>query len=82
MSKFKLMLTILFVVSLFGCTHNQRARRYGGKEYLQLKQNEVLINITWKESNMWVLTKDTISNIKYFRESSSWGIWQGEIIIK
>ena len=49
---------------------------------LELKPNEKLINITWKESQMWVLTEDTVTHYKYFREKSSWGIWQGEVIIK
>lgn len=81
MKKALLAITILFTI-ITGCTDNQRARKYGGKEELELKPNEVLMNITWKESNMWVLTKDTITNIKYFRESSNWGVWQGEIMIK
>lgn len=74
---------ILLVMCCFlSCTDNQRARKFGGKEEIQLKPNEKLINITWKESNMWVLTEDTITHIKYFRENSSWGVWEGEIIIK
>lgn len=88
MRKFKLhfsaVLTaiLLLAAALSSCTDNQRARKFGGKEEISLKPNEKLINITWKESNMWVLTEDTTTHIKYFRESSSWGIWQGEIVIK
>lgn len=86
MKKIKLQSSALIIAILLlsasSCTDNQRARKYGGKEEIKLKQNEKLINITWKESNMWVLTEDTATHIKYFRESSSWGIWQGEIIIK
>lgn len=64
------------------CTKNQRVRTFGGKEEITIKPNEKLINITWKEKDMWVLTEDTITHIKYFRESSSFGIWNGEIVIK
>ena len=77
-----LMAILMLCAALSGCTDNQRARKYGGKEEISLKPNEKLINITWKESNMWVLTEDTTTHIKYFRESSSWGIWNGEIVIK
>lgn len=73
---------LLCAVCISSCTKNKRARTFGGKEEITLKTNEKLLNITWKESNMWVLTEDTISHIKYFRENSSWGVWEGEIIVK
>ena len=75
---------ILLVMCCFlsSCTENQRAKNFGGKEEIQLKPNEKLINITWKQSNMWVLTEDTLTHIKYFRENSDWGVWEGEIVIK
>ena len=75
---------ILLVMCCFlsSCTDNQRAKNFGGKEEIQLKPNEKLINITWKQSNMWVLTEDTLTHIKYFRENSDWGVWEGEIVIK
>lgn len=79
---FLMVITVITVITFLSCTDNQRARKFGGKEEIQLKPNEVLINITWKESNMWVLTEDTTTNIKYFRENSNFGIWEGEIIIK
>ena len=72
------MLSLAFVTS---CTENIRARQFGGKEQITLKPNEKLINITWKDADMWVLTEDTLSHIKYFRESSSFGVFQGEISI-
>lgn len=79
---FLMVVTVITILTFLSCTDNQSARNFGGKEEIQLKPNEVLINITWKESNMWVLTKDTTTNIKYFRENSNWGVWEGEIIIK
>lgn len=75
---------ILFsVVALFAasCTDNSRAKNWGGTEELKLKQNEVLVNMTWKESNLWVQTLDTTTGIQYFREKSSWGWLEGEIVI-
>lgn len=78
----KLVLIGLVSLSLFSCTENQRARQWGGKEKISLKKNEVLLNMTWKESNLWIQTLDTTTGIQYFREKSSWGMWEGEIIIK
>ena len=73
---------VICLVFLAACTQKQRTRKFGGREEIKLKPNEKLINITWKENNLWVLTEDTLTHIKYFRESSSWGVWEGEIIVK
>lgn len=78
----KKLFIVSFLIMLIGCTSNQRARTFGGKEEIILKPNEKLINITWKESDMWVLTEDTITHIFYFREKSNWGVWEGEISVK
>lgn len=75
-----LLLAVLFIT--IGCTPQSRARNFGGTENVQLKPNEVMINVTWKDDNLWILTKDTLTGSQYFRESSSWGVWEGEIIIE
>ena len=68
--------------SLTACTENERARRFGGTEEVSLKPNEVVLNVTWKESEMWICTKDTISGVVYFREKSAWGVMEGTVILK
>ena len=78
----KVALIGMLVLSLFSCTEKSRAKQWGGTEELTLKENEVLMNMTWKESNLWVQTLDTTTGIQYFREKSSWGWLEGEIIIK
>lgn len=78
----KALLVLVLAITLFSCTQNSRTRKWGGKEDMKLKPNEKLVNMTWKEDNLWVLTEDTVTHTKYFRESSSWGIWEGEIIVK
>ncbi len=70
------------VIGLSSCTDNARARRWGGTEELKLKTNEVVLNVTWKENQMWICTKDTTTNVVYFREKSSWGVMEGTVIIK
>jgi len=81
MKKVIILLATLIIITLSSCTERQRAKDFGGTSTCKLKKNEVLINITWKDSDMWVLTEDTITHQKYFRESSSWGIWNGEVEI-
>jgi len=73
----------ILVVTLFSCTDNQRARRYGGTEHITLDKGERMVNMTWKQDHLWILTKqDTTKPSTYtFREKSSWGVWEGEIVI-
>ena len=78
MKKYILFLPILFV----SCTDNARSRSWGGKETVTLRENEVLVNATWKETNLWLLTKDTTTNEMFFREKSSYGLLEGEIQFK
>jgi hypothetical protein len=78
----KKLLFVIALVSLTACTENARARRFGGTEEVSLKPNEVVLNVTWKESEMWICTKDTVSGVVYFREKSAWGVMEGTVILK
>mgnify|MGYP001043924666 CR=1 FL=1 len=79
---FSLFVAIAFMLSLGSCTDNQRARSWGGTEHVTVKKNEVVMNVTWKGDQLWICTKDTTTGVVYFREKSSWGVVQGEIILK
>lgn len=52
------------------------------KEEIKLKPNEKLINISWQDQILWVLTVDTTTNIRYFRANPKRTTWKGEVIIK
>ncbi len=84
--KIKLILAVIVTITMIACTSNSRAKKFGGKVTIDLPVNQKLVNITWKESNMWYLTKPmtiTDSAETYtFREESNMGIWEGTIIIK
>lgn len=69
----------MLVLSLFSCTANERARNFGGTETVKLPKNRVLVNCTWKQDDLWLLTKDTITGKMHFNEKSSWGMMEGEI---
>lgn len=77
-----LMMILVAMVVMSSCTENSRARHFGGTETLALKPNEVVLNVTWKKNQMWICTQDTITNVVYFREKSSWGVVEGTVIIK
>ena len=78
----KLLIVLVSALALASCTDNERARRFGGTEEIALKRNEVVLNVTWKENEMWICTEDTISGVVYFREKSSWGVMEGTVILK
>lgn len=71
---------------LSGCTAKERARRYGGTSVEKLPPNRKLINATWKENSLWILTRQMIASDnaeKYeFKESSSYGMYEGTVIIE
>jgi hypothetical protein len=81
MKKTILALALLVVFGLTSCTEGIRARKFGGKWKIELKENEEFINVTWKRNNLWVITRDTITGKIYAREHSSYGILEGEVEI-
>jgi hypothetical protein len=80
--------TILFAIltiALFSCTENEQAKRWGGTADLTLPRGQKLLNVTWKEDNLWYLTRPmtaTDSAVTYtFQEKSNYGLQEGTFII-
>ena len=78
----KLILAVALIAVATSCTDNSRARSWGGTEEISLSDNEVLLNVTWKGDQMWVLTQDTVTGTNHFREHSAYGLMEGEVILK
>ena len=81
-------LLVVFLVIMFafgGCTDNTRVRKYGGTAELTLQQGQKLVNLTWKDNNLWVLTKPMTETDKEetytFQEESRFGVLEGSYII-
>jgi hypothetical protein len=80
---------ILIVVALsflaVSCTDNSRVKIWGGKAKLELPKGQKLVNVTWKDYELWYLTKpmtnSDIAETYYFQEQSSWGMVEGTYII-
>jgi hypothetical protein len=72
----RILLALVFVSLLSGC--QVVSRNFGGTVTIKLPEGETLINATWKESNLWVLTKDANGKM-HFREYSVLGMLQGKV---
>lgn len=79
-------LVMLFAIVFFaGCAENTRAKNYGGTATTKLSCGEKLINITWKDDNLWLVTRpmkaDDVAETYEFKEDSKWGVVEGKIVI-
>lgn len=79
-------LAVILMLALIwsSCTDNQRARNWGGTETIKLDPGVRLVNVTWKDQHLWILTKqDTTKPQTYkFKEKSSWGMVEGTVMIQ
>lgn len=74
------------LLGLNSCTDNSRVKNWGGEATLNLPAGQKLVNVTWKESQLWYLSRPMKSTDSaetyYFHEESSWGMVEGTYIIK
>ena len=81
------LLLLLFVLAIAilasSFTENQNARHYGGTETINLGEGQRVVNVTWKEGNIWILTRQdtTIPTTYTFQEKSNWGMMEGKVIL-
>ncbi len=72
---------MLLALSLAACTENARVKAWGGEGTINLPANRKLVNVTWKEGQIWYLTRPMDSNdvadTYKFQEESSWGMVEG-----
>lgn len=73
---------------LFGttaCTDNEMAKNFGGTMTVDLDAGKKLENVTWKENELWLLTRDMRPGENAekweFNEKSSYGVLEGTIKI-
>ena len=77
----KLFLAIVMGVMVTSCTENNRVKNWGGEGNINLPKGRKLVNVTWKETEVWYLTRPMDSNdvaeTYQFQEESSWGVMEG-----
>ena len=81
-----LLLAAVAALSLVSCTENKRAKSYGGTVTVELPSNTKLIGATWKDSQLWYLTRPfragETPETSTLSESSEWGLVEGTVIFK
>ncbi len=84
--KYTLLVLVLMIGLFSGCTENQRARNFGGTSEIVLPKNKKLIIATWKNDSLWYLTREMKADEQpesyVFKEDSSFGVMQGQVIFK
>lgn len=84
MKKIVISLLIIGTMAFSGC--NNAVKKFGGTMKIDLPKGKKLVNITWKDSDLWYLTRDMNDNDKAetyeFQEKSNIGIKNGKVIIK
>lgn len=77
-------LLVLALIGLTGCD-NTLSRSFGGTMNLKLEPNQKLVMITWKDSELWYLTRPMKENEEaeelVFQEKNELGIMEGTVII-
>ena len=77
----KVFLAVLMGVMVTSCTENERVKAWGGEGTINLPKGKKLVNVTWKETQIWYLPRNMDSNdvaeTYEFHEESSYGIIEG-----
>jgi len=76
----------LLALGVSACTEQSRARAVGGISSIELDSGRKLVTVTWKESDLWILTRAMRADEKpetyKFSESSSWGVMEGTVVLQ
>ena len=85
MKKIAFILLVLVITTFTACTSNQRAKNWGGKATLDLPKGQKLVLVTWKDADLWYLTRDMTPEdtaiVYNFSEKSNWGAMEGNYTI-
>lgn len=78
---------VIAFMSIFlnGCSENELANNFGGDISYELKCNQQLVNVTWKNHDLWILTKkadaDFTPQSYTFSQKSQYGFFGGNVTI-
>ena len=81
-----IVIVIIVIIAFARCGSSQnRARNYGGDMEIVLEAGEKLEEITWKEDDLWYLTRpmreDEEPETHVFKADTVFGVWEGSVTI-
>lgn len=88
MKKFFTMLGLFLIATMLStsCTDNIRVKGYGGTATIDLPVGQKLVNVTWKNADLWILTRPArtgeLPETYSFSEKSTFGVFEGTYILK
>jgi hypothetical protein len=81
----KMMFLAVASMIVCSCSENTRVRNFGGSMDITLPKGQKLVSITWKEDQIWYLTRPMgpgeVPVVSTFQEKSPKGLVEGRIII-
>ena len=79
------LLFCIMVVTITGCSQQSMVKEYGGSMTIELEPGQKLEMITWKDNELWYLTRpfneNDIPETHKFQEQSEYGLFEGTITI-
>jgi hypothetical protein len=73
------------IAALSLCSCNQFTKMYGGSMTVELEKDQKLVNASWKDHSLWILTRhrkdDEVAETFKYKESSAFGILEGTVTI-
>lgn len=87
MKKIKFVVAIAMLgIMLMGCTEQTMTKEFGGSMKVVLPAGEKLEEVTWKDNNLWYLTRpmrdDEVAETHTFQEYSEYHVWEGTVVIE
>lgn len=82
-----LIVTAMIIVLIWRSTDQLRAKKFGGTMKVNIEQGHKLVNVTWKENDLWILSRpikegEVIEVEPYvFQQKTSFGIKEGKVEI-
>jgi len=77
----KVLSIVLGVFLVTSCTENSRVKMFGGTGSIMLPRGKKLVTVTWKDIQVWYLTRPMREDEKpetyEFQEESNWGMVEG-----
>lgn len=77
----KVFLGLVLGLLMVSCTENERVKAWGGEGTIKLPKGRKLVTVTWKETQIWYLTRPMdstdVAQTYQFQEESSWGVIEG-----